>query len=40
MLIAVMYSLALLGVMSMLTGCSTLKYAECVARDNTSRPCQ
>lgn len=22
-----------------LTGCSTLKYAECVARDNTSRPC-
>lgn len=22
-----------------LTGCSTLKYAECIARDGTSRPC-
>jgi Na+/proline symporter len=23
-----------------LTGCATLKYAECIARDNTARPCQ
>ena len=23
-----------------LSGCDTLKYAECVARDNTYRPCQ
>ncbi len=23
-----------------LTGCSTLKYAECIARDNTVHPCQ
>lgn len=22
-----------------LAGCSQLKYAECLARDNTSRPC-
>lgn len=22
-----------------LCGCSTLKYAECIARDGTSRPC-
>lgn len=23
-----------------LSGCSTLKYAECIARDNTVHPCQ
>lgn len=39
MLIAATYSLALFGLMSMLSGCDTLKYAECIARDNTSRPC-
>lgn len=22
-----------------LTGCATIKYAECVARDNTQNPC-
>ena len=22
-----------------LAGCSQLKYAQCIARDNTSRPC-
>lgn len=25
---------------ALLTGCSELKYVECIARDNTSRPCQ
>lgn len=28
------------GAVLTLTGCSTLQYAECLARDNTSRPCQ
>lgn len=23
-----------------MSGCDTLRYAECLARDNTSRPCQ
>lgn len=25
---------------AILTGCSELKYAECIARDNTQHPCQ
>ncbi len=39
MLIVATYCLALFGLASMLTGCSSLKYAECIARDNTSNPC-
>jgi len=37
-IMAVIFSLSLLGV-SILTGCSDLKYAECIARDRTSNPC-
>ncbi len=36
---AVIFCLALVGAATLLTGCSSLKYAECIARDNTSNPC-
>lgn len=34
----VIFSLALLGA-AVLSGCSELKYYECIARDNTRNPC-
>lgn len=34
----VMFAFCAAAILS-LTGCSTLHYAECIARDNTSRPC-
>jgi hypothetical protein len=34
----VLFILAMFGA-SFLVGCSELKYAECVARDRTSNPC-
>lgn len=37
-ILAVIFSCALFGV-SILAGCSELKYAECLARDNTRNPC-
>lgn len=36
---AVIFTLAIFGA-SLLAGCSELKYAECIARDNTRNPCQ
>ena len=38
LILAVLFSLALFGA-SVLAGCSELKYAECLARDSTSNPC-
>ena len=38
LLMAVMYSVMLLGV-SVLAGCESAKYVECLARDNTRNPC-
>lgn len=35
----VMVALCCAAILS-LTGCATLQYAECIARDNTARPCQ
>ena len=40
MLLFITYTIICAGVLSMLTGCDTLKYAGCIARDNTSHPCQ
>jgi hypothetical protein len=34
----VVFILAMFGA-SLLMGCSELKYAECIARDNTRNPC-
>jgi len=36
---AIVFTLAIFGA-AMLAGCSELKYAECLARDNTRNPCQ
>lgn len=30
----------IMGLALVLSGCDTLRYAGCLARDNTSRPCQ
>ena len=38
LLMAVMYSCVLVSV-SMLAGCDSVKYYECLARDNTRNPC-
>jgi hypothetical protein len=38
LLMAVMYSVMLLSV-SMLAGCESAKFYECLARDRTSNPC-
>lgn len=38
MIMAIVFSFALVGA-SVLAGCSELKYAECIARDRTSNPC-
>jgi hypothetical protein len=35
----IMLAVILVGT-AMLVGCSELKYAECIARDRTSNPCQ
>ena len=36
---AALWMLALFGAALLLTGCSSTKYYECLARDATSRPC-
>lgn len=36
---AAAFSLALFGLATLLTGCASVKELECLARDNTSRPC-
>lgn len=40
LLVAVVAVALLFVTAALLTGCSELKYVECIARDNTSRPCQ
>jgi hypothetical protein len=37
---AALFTLVLFGAAVLLTGCSELKYAECIARDRTNNPCQ
>lgn len=39
LIMAALFTAALFGAAFLLTGCETVKYAECVARDNTSNPC-
>jgi energy-converting hydrogenase Eha subunit H len=39
LLTAILFSLALFGAAALLTGCMSVKELECLARDNTSRPC-
>lgn len=39
LMIAALYIFALVGVATMLTGCESAKYYECLARDNTRNPC-
>ena len=36
---ATLACLVLFGTAMLLTGCSELKYAECIARDSTRNPC-
>lgn len=36
---AALACLVLFGTAALLTGCSELKYAECIARDSTRNPC-
>ena len=38
-LVSCVFCLALFGAAFMLTSCSEMKYAECLARDATSNPC-
>lgn len=33
------FCLVLFGAAALLTGCSEMKYYECIARDNTRNPC-
>jgi hypothetical protein len=40
MVVYVLFSIVLVSVTALLTGCSELKYVECIARDNTRNPCQ
>ena len=40
LLVAILAVAVLFITAALLTGCSELKYVECIARDNTSRPCQ
>jgi len=39
LLVSFVFCFALFGAAFMLTGCSELKYYECIARDNTRNPC-
>ena len=39
LIITAIFCLALFGAASLLTGCSEMKYAECIARDSTRNPC-
>lgn len=36
---AAAFCLALVGLAFLLTGCDTVKYADCIVRDNTRNPC-
>lgn len=36
---AALFCFALFGAAILLTGCTTAKYVECIARDNTRNPC-
>lgn len=37
--VSIVFCVALFGFAVLLTGCSEMKYAECIARDATSNPC-
>lgn len=37
--VAILACLALFGLAVLLSGCESAKYVECIARDNTSNPC-
>jgi hypothetical protein len=37
--LAALFCLALFGAATLLTGCTSAKYVECLARDNTRNPC-
>lgn len=39
LIVSIMFCVALFGFAVLLTGCSEMKYAECIARDSTSNPC-
>lgn len=39
LIVTAIFCLALFGAAALLTGCESVKYAECVARDRTSNPC-
>jgi hypothetical protein len=41
MMLFVVYTIICAGILMLVTGCSTAdrKYIECLARDNTSNPC-
>lgn len=38
-IVSAIFCISLFGLAVLLTGCSELKYAECLARDTTSNPC-
>lgn len=39
LVVVVLYTVILCGGASLLAGCVSVKELECLARDNTSRPC-
>ncbi len=39
LLVTALWTFALFGMAFLFTGCSSFKYAECLARDNTLNPC-
>ena len=39
LIVTAIFCLALFGAAALLTGCSEMKYAECIARDSTRNPC-
>jgi hypothetical protein len=39
LIVTAIFCLALFGAAALLTGCESVKYAECIARDRTSNPC-
>lgn len=39
LIVTAVFCLALFGAAALLTSCTSVKYVECIARDNTSNPC-
>jgi hypothetical protein len=39
LIVTAIFCFALFGAAALLTGCESVKYAECIARDRTSNPC-